>query len=71
MIKDDHEKVGFYTMKFDPNAFSPWKRKMRLVGKQFIIPFVVFQALRTIIFPTFLDLLLLAAFIALAISLYY
>ena len=58
-------------MKFDPNFFSPWKRKMRLVAQQFIIPFVVFQAIRTIIFPTFLDLLLLALFIFLAISIYY
>ena len=58
-------------MRFDPNFFSPWKRKFRLIASQFIIPFVVFQAIRTIIFPTFLDLLLLALFIFIAVAIYF
>jgi hypothetical protein len=56
--------------KYSPYAMSPWMKKIRGVCQQFALPFIVFQGIRTLIFPTFLDMLLLILFITLALSLY-
>lgn len=64
---------GAVTMKrkFNQQAFQAWIKTAKDIGKQFIIPFVVFQAVRTILLPTSFDVLLLAIFILLALAFYF
>ncbi|MGG4264335.1 hypothetical protein [Peribacillus simplex] len=57
--------------RYTPYTLPPWMKKFRGVCQQFIVPFIVFQGLRTLIFPTFFDMLLLVAFVFLAMSLYF
>ena len=45
--------------RYTPYTLPPWVKKFRGVCQQFIVPFIVFQGLRTLIFPTFFDMLLL------------
>jgi hypothetical protein len=54
--------------KFNPYKLPPWLRNARGVCQQFIIPFCVFQGIRTIIFPTTFDVLFLAILILIAIA---
>jgi hypothetical protein len=61
-------KDGGVCMRFNP--YSPWVRKLKLLASQFIIPFCIFQGIRTVFFPTVLDVLLLIIFISIAICLY-
>jgi hypothetical protein len=61
-------KDGGICMRFNP--YSPWVRKLKLLASQFIIPFCIFQGIRTVFFPTVLDVLLLIIFISIAICLY-
>ncbi|MHC0037458.1 hypothetical protein [Pseudoneobacillus sp. C159] len=56
--------------KYNPYTLPPWLRKCRAIANQFIIPFCIFQGIRTIIIPTTFDVLLLSVFILLAIALY-
>lgn len=37
-----------------------WLRRVRDIGYQFLIPLTVFQLIRTILFPTTIDVVLLA-----------
>ncbi|MCP8967328.1 hypothetical protein [Ectobacillus ponti] len=48
-----------------------WLRDIQTMLGDFIIPIAVFQALRTLIFPTFFDFILLAVLIGLAVKTYY
>ncbi|MDQ0174334.1 hypothetical protein [Bacillus chungangensis] len=57
--------------KMNQQTFQSWIRTAKDIGKQFIIPFVVFQAVRTILLPTSFDVLLLAIFILLALAFYF
>ncbi|WP_062104549.1 hypothetical protein [Bacillus niameyensis] len=57
--------------KFNQHTFQNWKRNFKGVCKQLIIPFCIFQAIRTFIFPTTIDVLLLAIFIAIALGFHY
>jgi hypothetical protein len=52
-------------------AYTPWFRKVRGVCGQLIIPFTIFQLVRTLILPTVFDVLLLTIFIAIAVTLYF
>ncbi|WP_442595282.1 hypothetical protein [Neobacillus sp. D3-1R] len=56
--------------KYNPYTLPPWLRKVRAVCNQFIIPFCIFQGIRTIFFPTTFDVLLLSIFILVAIALW-
>jgi len=73
MIKQDDIKDDIMMKrqkKFNPNNLPPWTKKASVVVQQFIVPFTIFQAIRTLIFPTFIDILLLALFIFLAAFFY-
>jgi len=53
---------------FNKYSMPPWLRKVRAICAQFIIPFCIFQAVRTILIPTIFDVLLLIIFIGLFIA---
>lgn len=57
--------------RYNPYAWPPWLRKLRFIAEQFIIPITVVQAIRTILFPTIIDVILLAIFFFLSFSLHY
>ncbi|CAM3935802.1 hypothetical protein [Lederbergia lenta] len=57
--------------RFNQYTFQSWKRNFKGVCRQLIIPFTIFQGIRTFIFPTVFDVLLLAIFIGLALSFHY
>jgi len=57
--------------KIDKQAARTWGRNAKKVCKQLILPFSVFQAIRTIIFPTTFDVLLLAIFILIYLGFLY
>lgn len=52
-------------------SYTPWYRTTRRVCEQLIIPFTIFQLIRTLIIPTVFDVLLLTVFIAIAVSIYF
>ncbi|MCM3093297.1 MULTISPECIES: hypothetical protein [unclassified Cytobacillus] len=54
--------------KYNPYKLPPWLRTFRNICAQFIIPFCVFQGIRTILLPTTFDVLLLSLFILIAIA---
>lgn len=54
--------------RFNPYKLPPWLLSFRNVCRQFIIPVSVFQGIRTLLFPTPFDLILLAALIFLAVA---
>ncbi|WP_312471011.1 hypothetical protein [Neobacillus sp.] len=56
---------------FQKYKHRPWFRTIRRFCGQFIVPFIIFQFLRTIFFPTVFDVLLLSFFIAIAVSIYF
>jgi hypothetical protein len=56
---------------FSKFKYQPWFRTCRRVCAQLIIPFVIFQFIRTLIIPTFFDIVLLTLFVAIAVSLYF
>lgn len=45
-----------------------WLRRVRDVGYQFLIPLTMFQLIRTILFPTTIDVVLLAILIILYLT---
>ncbi|MED4849281.1 hypothetical protein [Bacillus atrophaeus] len=49
--------------KINSYSLPPWVRQIRHASTQVIIPIAVFQAIRTIIFPTTFDVLLLGILI--------
>ncbi|MFD2681458.1 hypothetical protein [Bacillus seohaeanensis] len=57
--------------KYNPYSLPPWLRNARNLCKQFIIPFSIFQGIRTILLPTTFDVLLLTLFILLAMALFF
>ncbi|MDP4164377.1 MAG: hypothetical protein Q8898_14865 [Bacillota bacterium] len=56
--------------KFNINALPPWVKTAKNIAAQFIIPFCIFQGIRTIFLPTTFDVLLLTIFIAIALAIY-
>ncbi|HZG72480.1 MAG TPA: hypothetical protein VEY51_13165 [Chondromyces sp.] len=56
--------------RYNPYSYPPWLRTCRSVCKQLIIPFCIFQGIRTIFLPTTFDVILLAIFILIACALY-
>jgi hypothetical protein len=48
-----------------------WVQNIKSICGQFIIPFCVFQGIRTILLPTTFDVLLLAFLILIALALYF
>ncbi|MFZ7945579.1 MULTISPECIES: hypothetical protein [Bacillaceae] len=56
---------------FHKYKHRPWFRTFRRFCGQLIVPFVIFQFIRTIFLPTVFDVLLLTCFIFIAISIYF
>jgi len=54
--------------KFNKFNLPPWLRNLRDLTRQFIIPFCIFQGIRTFFIPTTVDLLFLVILIALAVA---
>ncbi|MEH7176397.1 hypothetical protein [Neobacillus vireti] len=52
-------------------AYTPWYRTIRGVFAQLVLPFTIFQLIRTLFIPTVFDVLLLCVFIAIAVSIYF
>ena len=52
-------------------SYTPWYRTTKRVCEQLILPFTIFQLIRTLFIPTVFDVLLLAIFIAIAVSIYF
>lgn len=48
---------------YNPYLLPPWLRKFRFFMRHCILPITIFQAIRTIFFPTTGDILLLAVLI--------
>ncbi|MBE6183844.1 hypothetical protein [Heyndrickxia ginsengihumi] len=57
--------------KFNKYTVQSWFRNIRGICRQLIIPFAIFQGIRTVLFPTTLDVLLLAIFILIALGFHY
>ncbi|MED4401105.1 hypothetical protein [Metabacillus fastidiosus] len=57
--------------RYNRYTLPSWLKQIREVGVQIIVPLSVFQAVRTVIFPTSFDVLLLAILIGLALALHY
>ncbi|MEG0386543.1 hypothetical protein [Solibacillus cecembensis] len=51
---------------YNPYLLPPWLRKTRFFIKNCIIPITVFQAVRTIFFPTTFDIIILVILIGLS-----
>ncbi|BCB05017.1 hypothetical protein [Bacillus sp. KH172YL63] len=58
------KKINQYTL-------QKWMGTARLICKQFIIPFSIFQGIRTILLPTTFDVLLLTLFIGIGLAIYF
>ncbi|MFY0757398.1 MULTISPECIES: hypothetical protein [Metabacillus] len=56
-------KVNYYNM-------SPWVKQFKVIAGQFIVPITIFQTIRTLIFPTPVDLVLLSLLILLGVALH-
>ncbi|WP_445489667.1 hypothetical protein [Niallia sp. 03133] len=56
--------------KFNPYNLPPWLRTVRNACSKFIIPFCIFQGIRTMLLPTTFDVLFLSLLIVLALSIY-
>ncbi|AEH46999.1 hypothetical protein [Parageobacillus thermoglucosidasius] len=54
--------------RFNHYSWPPWLRQIRAICGQVIIPITIFQAVRTIFFPTTFDVILLAIFILIAVA---
>lgn len=55
---------------FSKYKYHPWFRGFRRICSQFIIPFLIFQLIRTLLIPTFIDILLLTLFLMIAVGLF-
>ncbi|MGM9945711.1 MAG: hypothetical protein ACI33M_12240 [Lysinibacillus sp.] len=51
---------------YNPYLLPPWLRKTRFYCRQFILPIVIFQAIRTLFIPTTFDIILLVILSVLA-----
>ncbi|MBS4215463.1 MULTISPECIES: hypothetical protein [Neobacillus] len=56
---------------FHKYKHRPWFRTFRRLSGQLVVPFIIFQFIRTIFLPTIFDVLLLSLFIVIAISIYF
>ncbi|MEH7118474.1 hypothetical protein V7128_13760 [Neobacillus vireti] len=56
---------------FHKYKYSPWFITSRRIAGQFIVPFTIFQFIRTLFLPTILDILLLLIFLAIAVSIHF
>ncbi len=56
--------------KYNPYLLPPWLRTIRAVAQQLIMPFTIFQAIRTLIIPTTFDVILLIIFLLIACAFY-
>lgn len=54
--------------KYNPYLLPSWLRTVRAVASQLIIPFSIFQGIRTLLLPTTFDVILLMAMILLAVA---
>ncbi|PLR93701.1 hypothetical protein [Bacillus sp. T33-2] len=57
--------------RYNPYKLPRWLRTVRGICAQFIIPFCVFQGIRTILIPTTFDVLLLSIFILIALAFHF
>jgi hypothetical protein len=56
--------------RFHSYKIQKWTRNAAAVCAQFIIPLTIFQAVRTIFFPTTFDVLLLTVLVIVAAAIY-
>ncbi|MDQ0858201.1 hypothetical protein [Bacillus sp. V2I10] len=56
-------KINYYNM-------SPWVKQFKVIAGQFIVPITIFQTVRTLIFPSPVDLILLSLLILLGLALH-
>nr|WP_084552362.1 hypothetical protein [Bacillus cihuensis] len=54
--------------RYSPYTLPPWLKGIRNVCSQFMLPICIFQGFRTLLFPTFLDILILSIVVVLLIS---
>ncbi|MCM3179703.1 hypothetical protein M3606_17665 [Cytobacillus horneckiae] len=54
--------------RFNPHHLPPWLKTIRGLGAQFIIPFCVFQGVRTFLLPSAFDLFLLVILLIIALA---
>lgn len=57
--------------RFNKYTLPAWLQSVKGICGQFVIPFCIFQGIRTILLPTTFDVLLLAFLILLAIGIYF
>ncbi|WP_243297441.1 hypothetical protein [Bacillus litorisediminis] len=57
--------------KYNPYTLPPWLRNFRSICQQLIVPFSIFQGIRTLFFPTTFDVLLLCIFVVTALAFYF
>lgn len=57
--------------KFNQTTFQSWIRNLKGVCRQLIVPFAIFQVIRTFLFPTTIDVLLLTIFVATALAFHF
>lgn len=48
----------------------PWFKGFRQICGRFIVPFIIFQGIRTILLPTVFDVFLLAVLLTIALSIF-
>ncbi len=56
--------------RYNPYLLPPWLRYVRGVAEQLIIPFTIFQGIRTLLIPTTFDVILLGVFVLIAFAFY-
>lgn len=54
--------------RYNPYTLPRWAKTARAICVQLIVPFCVFQGIRTLFFPTTLDVFLLTIFILIALA---
>ncbi|MDQ1144852.1 hypothetical protein QE429_001679 [Bacillus sp. SORGH_AS 510] len=56
---------------FHKYKYKPWFITCRRIAAQLIVPFTIFQFIRTLLLPTIFDVLLLTCFLVIAVSIYF
>ncbi|MCU9614031.1 hypothetical protein OEV98_10705 [Caldibacillus lycopersici] len=54
--------------KYNPYLLPAWLRTIRAIANQLIIPFTIFQGIRTLLLPTTFDVILLMIFVLIAVA---
>ena len=57
--------------KYNSYTFTRWAKTARAVSAQLIIPFTIFQGIRTLFFPTTFDVMLLTVFILITLAIQF